>query len=128
VTPFSPADEQAPEPQADLFTLLSARATRATPRLLRTLVAGGSVGMVAALLLGGHRYYLALPFLAALCFGIYGLAAHHQLLVTGDDDADHSRGVDSRIVMKTAGIVGVASAVAALLCFFLLLMGPSWIS
>lgn len=125
--PLAPVDDRAQDSQ-NLLALLSARAALARPRILRGMILGGLAGVAAALILGGHRYYLGLPLLAVTCFGVYGLAAQRRQIVTGDADADHSRGVDARIVMKIAGIIGMASAIAGLLCFFLLLMGPSWIS
>lgn len=112
----------------DLLTLLRGRALRARSGALHATIAIALLGFAAALVFGGSRYYLALPFLAAVSFGVYGLAGRRLGIVSADADADHARSVDARIVMKTAGIIGMASAIAALLCFFLLLLGPSWMS
>lgn len=122
-----PAPADAPS-REDLLTLLRNRAFSANSRTLHVVILIALAGLVAAVLFGGKRYYLALPFLAAVSFGMYGLAARRVGQVSADAEADHARSVDARIVMKVAGIVGMASAIAALICFFLLVLGPSWIS
>lgn len=112
--------------KTDLTTLLSERAAAASPSTLRVMLWVGVTGFAAALLFSGGRYYLAFPFLSAVCFALYGLAAHRVAVGNSDTDSDHARKVDARILMKASGILGIASGMAALLCFFLLVLGPSW--
>lgn len=110
----------------DLLTLLSSRASAAPPASLYALLGVGAVDFAIALFFSGERYYFAFPFLSLICFALYGLAARRVTPANEDADTGHARNVDARIVMKATGILGVASAIAALLCFFLLVLGPSW--
>jgi hypothetical protein len=118
------ADDTSP----DLLTLLSTRAAAAPSASLYAMLGVGVIDFVLALFFSGGRYYFAFPFLSLICFAVYGLAARRIIDGTGDADADHARTVDARIVMKATGMLGMASAIAALLCFFFLVLGPSWIS
>ncbi len=112
----------------DLLALIRLRAAALSDNNLSAVGVTSIVCIVAAVMLSDGRYYLALPFLAALCFSAYGIAFHHAAPVFGNEEQDHTRAVDAGVVMKVAGLLGVASAVAALLCFFFLVLGPSWIS
>ncbi len=112
----------------DLLDLVRLRAAALSDNNLSAVGVTAIVCIVAAVMLSEGRYYLALPFLAALCFAAYGMASHHTARVTGDEEQDHARAVDAGVVMKVAGLLGVASAVAALLSFFFLVLGPRWIS
>jgi len=112
----------------DLLALVRLRAAALSDNNLSAVGVTAFVCIVAAVMLSEGRYYLALPFLTALCFAAYGIAFHRTAPVTGDEEQDHARAVDAGVVMKVAGLLGVASAVAALLCFFFLVLGPSWVS
>jgi len=114
--------------RADLLALLRLRAAALSDNNLSAVGVTAIVCIVAAMMLGDGRYYLALPFLAALCFSAYGLAARRASAVTGDVEVDHARTVDAGVVMKVAGVLGIASAIAAFFSFFFLLLGPRWIS
>lgn len=110
----------------DLLTLLSTKASAAPRASLYALLGISAIDFAIALFFSGERYYLAFPFVSLICFALYGLAAQRLASVTDDPDSEHARKVDARIVMKATGIVGMASAIAALLCFFFLVLGPSW--
>jgi hypothetical protein len=125
--PLAPADDRAPDSR-DLLSLLTARAAEASPASLYAMLGVSAVDFGLAFVFSGGRYYLAFPFLSMMCFAVYGLAAHRESRVTGDVDEDYGRSVDARLLMKISGMVGMASAIAALLCLFLLALGPSWIS
>lgn len=121
-----PSTREADSTNQDLLTLLSSRAAAASPASLYAMLGIGVVDFVIALAFSGERYYFAFPFVSMICFALYGLAARRIAVVSEDADADHARTVDARIVMKATGMMGMASAIAALLCFFLLVLGPSW--
>jgi hypothetical protein len=110
----------------DLLTLLSTKASGAPRASLYALLGISTVDFAIALFFSGERYYLAFPFVSLICFALYGLAAQRLTTVTEDPDAERARTVDARIMMKATGILGMASAIAALLCFFFLVLGPSW--
>ena len=114
--------------EPDLVGLLRARAVAASHRALVMVALVSAAGIGATLKLSGGRYYLALPFVAAACFATYGLAAQRAAVKTGHAYTDYEREADSRMAMKVAEVVGIASAVAALVTFFFLVLGPSWIS
>jgi hypothetical protein len=87
-----------------------------------------TIDFALAFIRSGGRYYFAFPFLSMMCFAVYGLAAHRAERSTGDVEEDYGRSVDARLLMKISGMLGMAAAIAALLCLFFLVLGPSWIS
>ena len=124
---FAPAENRTQDSR-DLLSLLSAKAAEASPASLYAMLGVSAVDFALAFAFSGGRYYFAFPFLSMMCFAIYGLAARRVGRVTADDDEDYARSVDARLLMKISGMVGMGSAIAALLCFFFLVLGPSWIS
>lgn len=124
---FAPAETRTQDSR-DLLSLLSAKAAEASPASLYAMLGVSAVAFGLAFAFSGGRYYLAFPFLSIMCFAVYGLAAHRAGLVTGDAEEDYGRSFDARLLMKIAGMVGMGSAIATLLCLFFLALGPSWIS
>jgi hypothetical protein len=114
--------------EPDLVGLFREKAVATSHRTLVVLAATSAVGVFSTALFSNGRYYLTLPFVATACFAVYGIAAHRAQRAGDDADDAFARQADAKILMKGAELLGFASAVAALLTFFFLVLGPSWYS
>ena len=121
---LDPSEPPRPEPPS-VFELLAHRAQRSSDGALAAAVAVGLTGAFGTALLGARWAPVALGFVCAVAFGIWGIA-DRESAERAASLREHTRGA-LRVVKWTAVLIGTLAAAAILLSLLGRALG-TWIS
>jgi hypothetical protein len=101
---------------------------RTSPRNLGLILLGGSVGVIATVLLWrGHRT-MAIPLVMPVTFGIWGLAAHGERALEADVPNTKVERMLLRALRVAMVALGAIAAVATLFAITFAIAGPGPVS